>query len=180
MPIAAHDPEHQKALAHDQGGSHQVAVDSVASRTAACLNLHQDSHLVMHGVDFVGDPLAPLVAEEHWPPDLLGAMLAALYLIAKLEEPWPQMGQDLVAGQPVYRRRVDQGAGCRYHVELVGPVGRARVTRVVEPLRIAGEAGHQSIPSDTTIGGRGRHSACHSTRRDSVPRERIAWTTHLT
>jgi hypothetical protein len=43
----------------------------------------------MYGVDLIGHPLAPLVAEEHWPPDFLGAVLAALYLIAELKESWP-------------------------------------------------------------------------------------------
>jgi hypothetical protein len=51
----------------------------------------------VYGIDLVGDPLAPLVAEEHWPPDLLGAMLAALYLLelalirpARSDEPQPR------------------------------------------------------------------------------------------
>ena len=42
----------------------------------ARLDLHQDGLLVVDGVDLVGDPLAPLVAEPHRPPDLLGAMVA--------------------------------------------------------------------------------------------------------
>src|SRR5215211_1385437 len=35
-------------------------------------------------------------------------------------------------------------------------------------------------PSDTTTGGRGRHSTCHSTRRYSTLQERTGWTAHPT
>jgi hypothetical protein len=77
MPIAAHDPEHQEALVHDQRRAHQVAVHGIASRTAPGLNLHQDPQLIVDGVDLIGDALTPLVAEQHRPPDPRGAMLAA-------------------------------------------------------------------------------------------------------
>jgi len=51
-------------LVHDQRGAHQVAVDGVAFRAAPSLDLHEDAELVVDGVDFVGDALASLVAEE--------------------------------------------------------------------------------------------------------------------
>jgi hypothetical protein len=70
----------------------------------------------MYGIDLVGDPLTALVAEQHRPADLLGAMLATLHLVAELEQPWPQMSQDLVASQGIYRRRVDQRPGCSHHL----------------------------------------------------------------
>jgi len=95
MPIATHYPEHQEALIHNQRGAHQVAVDGVASRTAPGLDLHKDAQLVVHGVDLVSDALAPLVAEEHRPPDLVGAMLATLHIVAELEEPWRRWARTL-------------------------------------------------------------------------------------
>jgi hypothetical protein len=111
-------------VVHDQRGAHQISVDRVALRASTGLDLHKDAQLVMYGVDLVGDPLTALVAEEHGPPDLLGAVLATLDVEAEFEHPWPQMGQDLVAGQALYRRRVDHRPGCRYHSqELVNPVG---------------------------------------------------------
>jgi hypothetical protein len=53
------------------------------------LDLYQDAQLVVDGVDLVGDALAALVAEEHWPPDPLDAMLAALDFVAELEQSRP-------------------------------------------------------------------------------------------
>jgi hypothetical protein len=63
MPIAAHHPKYQEALVHHQRGAHQVAVYRVASRAATSLRLQYDAHLVVDGVNLIGDPLTALVAE---------------------------------------------------------------------------------------------------------------------
>jgi hypothetical protein len=118
-------------------GADQVAVDGVTSRTTSRLDLHQDAQLVVDGVDLIGDPLAPLVAQVDWPPDLLGAMLAALYLVADLEQSGPQVGQDLSLASPSTVAESIKG-GLRLPLPGArGPVGGARAARVVEPLRIA-------------------------------------------
>jgi hypothetical protein len=127
-------------------GADQVAVDGVTSRTTSRLDLHQDAQLVVDGVDLIGDPLAPLVAQVDWPPDLLGAMLAALYLVADLEESGPQVGQDLSLASPSTVAESIKGRAAATTSSRVGAcVGSgSRATPNSCGVR------HQSIPPDTT------------------------------
>ncbi len=87
MPVLCHDTHGQVAGVDKQSSADDISVDSVASCATSSFDLDDDPEFVMHRVNFIRDPLATVLTEEHRTPNLAARCLTALHLVPKCFEP---------------------------------------------------------------------------------------------